>query len=343
MVNKINDIGNYALQCVKNAISEKELDEIRIKYLGKKGQFTELLKGLKNLPIEERKTVGALANRFKTELEKVISECSEKILENEINHKLKSEKFDISFPGEDFGFGTLHPVTIVQKQIEKIFTDMGFMIADGPECVTDYYCFKALNIPENHPARDMQDTYYLENGQLLRTQTSAVQVKVMEEYRPPLKVIAPGRCFRNEDLDACHENTFFQLEGMMIDKGISISNLIYFMKTLLTKVFGRDDIKIRLRPGYFPFVEPGFELDLSCLICHGKGCPTCKQSGWLELLPCGMIHPNVLKFGSIDPDEYSGFAFGLGLTRLAMMKFGIKDIRYLNSGDLRALKQIHGE
>ena len=216
---------------------------------------------------------------------------------------------------------------------------MGFTIEDYAEVVDDYECFEALNIPKHHPARDMQDTYYLENGQLLKTQTSAAQNAIMKKYGAPLRAIFPGRCFRNESTDASHENTFFQMEGMMIDENISISNLIYFMKTMLSEVFKRD-VKVRLRPGFFPFVEPGFELDINCLICGGEGCPTCKNSGWLELCPCGMIHPNVLEEGGIDTEKYTGFAFGLGLTRLAMMKYGVKDIRDFNSGALDVLSQF---
>jgi phenylalanyl-tRNA synthetase alpha chain len=216
---------------------------------------------------------------------------------------------------------------------------MGFTVVEYPEITDDYHCFEALNIPKDHPARDMQDTYYLENGQILKTHTSAAQNAIMRKYGAPLKAIFPGRCFRNEATDACHENTFFQMEGIMIDTDISISNLIYFMKKMLSEVFERD-IKVRLRPGFFPFVEPGFELDISCLICGGEGCPSCKNSGWLELCPCGMIHPNVLTAGGIDPEKYTGFAFGLGLTRLAMMKYGIKDIRDLNSGKLSNLSQF---
>ena len=202
------------------------------------------------------------------------------------------------------------------------------------------YNFEDLNVPKTHPARDMQDTYWLDNGMLLRTQTSALQVRGMQKHGAPIKLCAPGRCFRNEDLDACHENTFFQLEGMVIDENISISNLIYTMEGILKEVFHKD-IKVRLRPGYFPFTEPGFELDCSCTICDGKGCPTCKNSGWLELCPCGMIHPNVLRMGGIDPEKYSGFAFGLGLSRLAMMKYNINDLRALNSCDVRVLKQMN--
>ncbi|MBQ9769362.1 MAG: phenylalanine--tRNA ligase subunit alpha, partial [Clostridia bacterium] len=237
-------------------------------------------------------------------------------------------------------------ITLVQRECERIFKSMGFDVEDYSEVVTDYECFEALNIPKHHPARDMQDTYYLENGQLLKSHTSAAQNAIYKKYKDalfnegrPIKAIFPGRCFRNEATDACHENTFFQMEGVMVDKDISISNLIFFMKTMLSEVFKRD-VKVRLRPGFFPFVEPGFELDISCAICGGEGCPSCKHSGWLELCPCGMIHPEVLKAGGIDPEEYTGFAFGLGLTRLAMMKYGVKDIRDLNGGSLKTLAQF---
>ncbi|MEN8905120.1 MAG: phenylalanine--tRNA ligase subunit alpha [Clostridiales bacterium] len=319
---------------------EKDLDNLRVKFLGKKGVLTGVLKNLRNFDIEIRKQIGQESNKLKSFIEETISSKKIEVKKKLIDEKLKSTDFDITLPKDEYDIGSLHPVTIVQKEIEKIFTGIGFMIADGPELETDYFNFEALNVPKHHPARDMQDTYWMEDNRVLRTQTSAVQGRTMKKIKPPLRIIAPGRCFRNEALDACHENTFFQLEGMVIDKDISISNLIYAMRLLLTKVFGRDDIKVRLRPGYFPFVEPGFELDLNCLICGGKGCPTCKYSGWTELLPCGMIHPNVLIHGGIDPEEYTGFAFGLGLTRLAMMKYGISDIRALNSGDLRILKQI---
>lgn len=339
MLEKLMKLRDSALDEIKRADSRKALDDLRVKYLGKKGEVTEILKGLKDLSIEMKKTVGLEANKLKGELEELIDKIEGEIGAKDISKELRTE-FDISLPGIEFPVGSLHPITIVQKEIEEIFTGMGFMIVDGPEVETDYYNFQALNVPLHHPARDMQDTYWLENGQLPRTQTSACQVRTMEKYKPPIRMIVPGRCFRNEEIDACHENTFFQLEGMMIDKDISIANLIYVMKLLLTKVFNRDDIKVRLRPGFFPFVEPGFELDLNCLICGGKGCPACKHSGWTELLPCGMIHPNVLKYGGIDPEEYTGFAFGLGLGRLTMMKYGISDMRVMNSGDLRSLKQF---
>ncbi len=318
------------------------LDEVRVSFLGKRGLVTELLKSLRDLSVEEKREAGGLINRFKTEAEEAITARAEAIRAAELEAALKNAKrYNPSLPRLR-KVGSYHPITLVRRSLERIFAGMGFTVEDYQEIVNDYQCFESLNIPKHHPARDMQDTYYLENGQLLKTQTSAAQNAIMKKYGAPLRAIFPGRCFRNEATDACHENTFFQMEGMMIDKNISISNLIYFMKTMLSEVFARP-IDVRLRPGFFPFTEPGFELDISCLICGGKGCPTCKQSGWLELCPCGMIHPNVLREGGIDPDEYTGFAFGLGLTRLAMMKYGVKDIRDFNSGDLAALSQFVSE
>jgi len=330
-----------------NAVgSMDELERIRVEYVGKKGYVTELLKGMKDLSVEEKKTFGQEVNVLKNEVNEMISAKREEIHQKELEEENnKMPEFDISIPA-NLKRGSYHPITLVQRQCEEVFKSMGFAVEDYSEIVTDYECFEALNIPKDHPARDMQDTYYLDNGQLLKTHTSAAQNAIYKKYKDalinegkPIKAIFPGRCFRNEATDACHENTFFQMEGVMVDKNISISNLIFFMKTMLSEVFQKD-IKVRLRPGFFPFVEPGFELDISCLICGGEGCPSCKHSGWLELCPCGMIHPEVLRAGGIDPDEYIGFAFGLGLTRLAMMKYGVKDIRDLNSGDLKCLDQF---
>lgn len=342
IINLQNELKNKLLK----ATDLIDLDKIRVAYLGKKGSITALLKGMKDLSADERKSLGAEVNKLKSyaaqKIEERISELKEKEIEKEIS---VMPQFDISTP-VDLNRGSYHPITLVQRQCETIFKSMGFTVEDYSEIVTDYECFESLNIPKHHPARDMQDTYYLENGQLLKSQTSAAQNAILKKYGKnliengvPIKAIFPGRCFRNEATDACHENTFFQMEGVMVDKDISISNLIFFMKTMLSEVFQKD-IKVRLRPGFFPFVEPGFELDISCLICGGTGCASCKHSGWLELCPCGMIHPNVLKEGGIDPDKYTGFAFGLGLTRLAMMKYGIKDIRDLNSGNLKSLSQF---
>ena len=316
-----------------------ELDKFKSEILGKKSELTQILKNMKNYDENERRKVGKAVNDAKRNIEAKIEEKREIIKKIELNKRLeKIERIDFSLPVND-ELGSLHPITVVQREIEEIFRTMGFTVEDGNEVETEYNNFEAVNVPKYHPARDMQDTYWLENGQLLKTQTSAAQNRIMKKYGAPLKAIFPGRCFRNESLDASHENTFFQLEGMMIDENISVANLIYFMKTTLSEIF-KKDLKVRLRPGFFPFVEPGFELDVSCMYCNGEGCKVCKHGGWIELCPCGLIHPNVLEMGGIDSEKYSGFAFGLGLSRLAMMKYGINDLRYLNSGDLRVLKQV---
>ena len=326
-------------EALGKADTQGRLEEVRVAFLGKKGEVTELLKGLRDLSPEEKKQAGQLINELKTEVEVAIARRGDELRAAEEEAAVKSaRRYNPTIPARA-AKGSYHPITLVQRELEEIFTGMGFTVEDYAEIVSDYQCFESLNIPAYHPAREMQDTFYLENGQLLKTQTSAAQNHIMRKYGVPVRAIVPGRCFRNEATDACHENTFFQMEGVMVDKNISISNLIFFMKTMLSEVFQKD-IKVRLRPGFFPFVEPGFELDISCLICGGEGCPSCKHSGWLELCPCGMIHPEVLKAGGIDPEEYTGFAFGLGLTRLAMMKYGVKDIRDLNSGSLKCLDQF---
>ena len=313
------------------------LEALRVEFLGKKGHVTELMKGLRD--VADKKTAGQLINSFKVEVEGAIGAREIELKEAQIAAQVRGAKKYNPTLAYEKSHGSYHPITLATREVEAIFESMGFTIENYAEIVGDYECFEALNIPKHHPARDMQDTYYLDNGQLLKTHTSAAQNYIMKKYGAPLRAIFPGRCFRNESTDACHENTFFQMEGMMIDEDISISNLIYFMKTMLSEVFNRD-VKVRLRPGFFPFVEPGFELDINCEICGGDGCPSCKNSGWLELCPCGMIHPNVLKEGGIDTDKYTGFAFGLGLTRLAMMRYGVKDIRDFNSGNLKALSQF---
>ena len=346
MREKLEAIKQRAESEIAKLTDQAELDALRVSVLGKKGELTQILKMMGSLSAEERPAMGQKANEVRAYLEEKISLKLNELKETEMKKEIESMPlFDLSIP-TNLEEGSYHPITLVQRQCETIFKSMGFTVEDYSEVVTDYECFESLNIPKDHPARDMQDTYYLTNGQLLKSQTSAAQNAIYKKYKDalvndgvPIKAIFPGRCFRNEATDACHENTFFQMEGVMVDKDVSISNLIYFMKTMLSEVFQKD-IKVRLRPGFFPFVEPGFELDISCLICGGEGCPSCKHSGWLELCPCGMIHPEVLKDGGIDPEEYTGFAFGLGLTRLAMMKYGVKDIRDLNSGNLKALSQF---
>ena len=325
---------------------EAGLEALRVGFLGKNGSVTALLKGMGKLSPEEKKNMGQAVNRLKEYVTECIVSKTAELLALALQKELEeTPEFDVSVP-PTLNRGSYHPITLVQRQCENVFKSMGFTVEDYSEVVSDYECFESLNIPKFHPARDMQDTYYLENGQLLKSQTSAAQNAIYKKYKDalinegkPIRAIFPGRCFRNESTDACHENTFFQMEGVMVDKNISISNLIFFMKTMLSEVFQKD-IRVRLRPGFFPFVEPGFELDISCLICGGEGCPSCKHSGWLELCPCGMIHPNVLREGGIDPDEFTGFAFGLGLTRLAMMKYGVKDIRDLNGAALTNLDQF---
>ena len=346
MKQKLEEIRARAEAELQKIDSLADLEALRVQVLGKKGELTAILKSMGSLSAEERPKMGQLANEVRQSIEAMLTEKTKQLKEEQMRREIEATPvFDVSAP-VDLTRGSYHPITLVQRECERIFKSMGFTVEDYSEIVTDYECFESLNIPKAHPARDMQDTYYLENGQLLKTQTSAAQNAIYKKYKDalindgvPIKAIFPGRCFRNEATDACHENTFFQMEGVMVDKNISISNLIYFMKTMLSEVFQKD-IKVRLRPGFFPFVEPGFELDISCLICGGEGCPSCKHSGWLELCPCGMIHPAVLRDGGIDPEEYTGFAFGLGLTRLAMMKYGIKDIRDLNSGNLNSLSQF---
>lgn len=339
MEKKIAEIIQNFTEAAKDASDSASVEKLRVAFLGKKGEIAELMKDLKSAPADRKKEFGQKINQLKKDVEIRLSDLTAAIEQKELEALISSaECYDVTMPS-GVETGSYHPITLVQRELEEIFASMGFTVEDYDEIVDDYHCFEALNIPKHHPARDMQDTYYLDNGQLLKTHTSAAQNAIMLKYGAPLRAIFPGRCFRNEAIDACHENTFFQMEGIMIDKNISISNLIYFMKTMLSEIFERD-VQVRLRPGFFPFVEPGFELDISCQVCGGKGCPSCKNSGWLELCPCGMIHPNVLIAGGIDPEEYTGFAFGLGLTRLAMMKYGVKDIRTFNSGNLKALSQF---
>lgn len=315
------------------------LEELRLEFIGKKGKVTALMADFRLIPNEEKREVGKLVNELKNLVETTIEEKKEEVNKAEIESRVSSvKKVDITMP-VDLGVGSLHPRTIVQAELEDIFKSMGFVVEDGEEVVSEYECFDSVNVPATHPARDMQDTFWLDNGELLKTQTSALQNRILKKYGGNVKAIFPGRCFRNEALDHSHENTFFQMEGMVVGKDVSVANLIFFMKEMLSKVF-KKDVQVRLRPGFFPFVEPGFELDIFCPFCDGKGCSVCKHGSWIELCPCGMIHPNVLKMAGVDPEQYSGFAFGLGLDRLVMIKTKIDDIRHLNSGDLKVLKQF---
>jgi len=325
---------------VAAAATQEALEKVRVAFLGKKGALTEVLKGMKDLSPDERREIGALSNRLKEEFEQTIAARGAMIEKEILERRIAAEWEDLSWP-TGLARGAAHPIATVRRQVKEVFISMGFEVLDGPEMEEEDYNFTKLNIPADHPARDAQDTFWLDNGKLLRTHTSPVQVRGMLSHRPPFKFIAPGKVYRNEAVDASHEHTFHQIEGMVVDRGISVAHLIYTMKTLLTGIFEKE-ATIRLRPGFFPFVEPGFELDIRCLICGGKGCSVCKQRGWLELMPCGMVHPHVLLNGGINPDEFSGFAFGLGLERLVMMRYGIDDIRLFHSADLRFFTQFSG-
>ena len=336
---RISELQAGALERIASASSAAELEPVRVEVLGRKGALAQISKDMGKLTPDERSRVGKLLNAAKQALEEALESRSREFAQATLNARLDAEWLDLTLPAPGPRPGSLHPISQIQTEIEDLFVSLGFMVLDGPEVETEYHNFDALNIPPEHPARDAQDTFWLTDGNLLRTHTSPVQVRGMERFGPPLRMIAPGRAFRNESVDASHEHTFYQLEGMMIDRDVSVAHLLYFMKTLLTEVFRRA-VTVRLRPGFFPFVEPGFELDIQCLICGGSGCAVCKHSGWVELLPCGLVNPNVLRISGIDTEKWNGFAFGLGLTRLVMMRYAIDDIRLLQSGDLRFLRQF---
>ena len=340
MLDQLNKLKEQAIKELKKSQILEELKKIETKYLGRKGELTKILRQVKDLAIEQKPMVGKLANEVKKELKQLVASLEFELKQRKSNEK-EDQFIDVTLPGEKITLGHLHPQTIIQRQLEDVFLSMGFMVLEGPELESEYYNFEALNIPASHPARDIQDTFYIKDkpGLLMRTHTSNQQVRVIEKYGAPLRAVFPGRCFRNEATDASHETTFYQLEGLMIDKNISIAHLIAAMKAMLRGIFKRE-VEIRLRPGYFPFVEPGFEVDVSCLICEGKGCTICKQTGWVEMVGSGLVHPKVLEYGGLDPKVWSGFAFGLGLTRLVMLKYGIPDIRLLLSGDLRFLNKF---
>jgi len=329
------------------SVDESEVLNLKGQVMGKDSAISQAMKSMKDISIEEKKVIGPLANQIKQDIFNLIQARLEELEWKKINDKLSKNKMDISYldsiSTNQNRIGSYHPVNIVQDRIEDIFLSMGFEVLDGPHIEDEFHNFEALNIPADHPARDMQDTFWFKekNGEkrLLRTHTSTIQVRGMMEREAPFRFIAPGKVFRCERTDASHEMVFHQLEGMYVDKNVTVGNLIYFMKTLLSEIFEKA-VDVRLRPGFFPFVEPGFELDIKCLICSGKGCSVCKQVGWVELLPCGMVHPNVLKAGGVDPEEYNGFAFGLGLDRLVMMKYGIDDVRHIHGADLRFLEQF---
>ena len=342
MRQKLEQIKKEILENLENVKNSEALRDLEVKYLGRKGKLTKFLRGIAELSVEDKKNIGALANEFKKEARDKFNEIK-KVLENGNG---KAKFIDVTLPGKKIEQGHSHPLTIIQNELEDLFVSMGFMVLDGPELESEYFNFEALNIPAYHPARDMQDTFFIDlpnkKGNLdlvMRTHTSPMQIRAMLKYGAPLRCIVPGRVFRNEATDATHEHTLNQIEGLMIGEDISVVNLIAVLKEMLSGIF-QTDIKLRVRPGYFPFVEPGLEIDMRCTICGGIGCPSCKHNGWLEMLGSGMVHPNVLRAGGIDSDKFSGFAFGMGIDRLAMMKYGIDEIRNFNSGDLRFLEQF---
>ena len=314
-------------------------EEIRIKYLGKKGELTAVLRGMGQLSPEERPVIGQLANEVRATIESKIAELQEKQKEKELLEALTKEKIDVTVPGRVRRVGKLHPLTQVQRKMEDIFIGMGFSIAEGPEVEYDYYNFQALNIPENHPARDTQDTFYITENILLRSQTSPVQARVMEKTQPPIRIISPGRVYRSDEVDGSHSPLFHQLEGLVVDKGITLGNLRGMLETFAKTMFG-EKTRIRFRPHHFPFTEPSAEVDVSCFVCGGKGCRLCKNEGWIEILGAGMVHPNVLRNCGIDPEIYSGFAFGMGVERITMCQYGIDDMRLLYENNQKFLEQF---
>ncbi len=333
-------IKENAINEINMADNAQQLNDVRVKYLGKKGELTSVLRGMGALSAEERPLIGSLVNEVRDEIEGLIGEKEEKFRKEELNAKLEKEKLDITLPSTKIKRGSKHPLNRIIEEVEDLFVSMGYDVAEGPELETDEYCFERLNLPEGHPARDMQDSFYITTEYLLRTQTSAVQARVMmaNEERTPIRVIVPGKVYRRDD-DATHSHQFAQVEGLVIDKNISLADLKGTLEVFMKKMLG-EDTKLRFRPSYFPFTEPSYEVDVSCFKCGGKGCNLCKKTGWIELLGSGMVHPNVLKMNGYDPEVYSGFAFGTGLDRLAMFKYGITDIRLLYQNDVRFLNQF---
>lgn len=340
MKEKLKQIRTAALEQLDAADSTEKLEQLRVKFLGKKGELTAVLRGMGALSPEERPAIGQIANEIRESVENMIAEKKEKLSAELLQHKLESEKIDVTMPAKRFNLGHRHPLAQVEDEMCGIFRSMGFDIEEGPEVETDYYNFQALNTPENHPARDSQDTFYITDNILLRSQTSSVQVHAMERAgKPPIRVVSPGRVYRSDAVDATHSPMFYQLEGLVVDKDITMGDLKGTLETFARRMFG-NDTKIRFRPHHFPFTEPSAEIDISCFMCGGKGCKVCKGEGWIEILGAGMVHPNVLRCSGIDPDVYSGFAFGMGIERIAMKKYSIDDMRLLYENDLRFLRQF---
>lgn len=340
MRSQLEQIKENALKELHDCLEGKGLDALRVKYLGKKGELTTILKQMGKLSAEERPVIGQMANEVRQTLEDAVARRQEELKAKELDCRLASEKLDITMPGKTRAEGGLHPLSIVQEDLIDIFRSMGFDVVDGPEIETDYYCFEALNVPKDHPARDMQDTFYLGENLLLRTQTSAAQIRTMEGRKPPIRIVCPGRVYRADDLDATHSPIFHQMEGLVVDKGITMCDLKGCLEQFVHEIYG-PETKVRFRPSFFPFTEPSVEVDVSCSACGGKGCRVCKGAGWIEILGAGMVHPRVLKGCGIDPDVYTGFAFGIGLDRLTTTRYKISDIRLLFENDQRFLEQFN--
>ena len=339
MQEKLQAIENIALEELKAAKDSTAIEAIRVKYLGKKGELTAILRGMKDLSKEERPVVGKLANEVREKIEKELDLVLTEIKNKEKNDRLNSEVIDISMPGKKNLIGKKHPLELTLDHMKEIFISMGFSVEEGPEVEKDYYNFEALNIPKDHPARSEQDTFYINDSLVLRTQTSPVQVRVMEKQAPPIKMISPGKVFRSDAVDATHSPIFYQMEGLVIDKNITFADLKGTLELFAQKMFG-DKVQTKFRPHHFPFTEPSAEMDATCFVCKGEGCKVCKSEGWIELLGCGMVHPDVLRNCGIDPEVYSGFAFGFGVDRMVMLKYGIDDIRLLYESDMRFLNQF---
>ncbi|WP_125152743.1 phenylalanine--tRNA ligase subunit alpha [Clostridium rectalis] len=339
MKEKLQLIKENAINELKSVMDKRDLEGIRVKYLGKKGELTQILRKMGSLTDDERPIVGKLANEIRGNIEKLIEDSTNNIKEKEKFQRLKKETIDISMPGRKQVLGRRHPLDLTLESMKEIFISMGFTIEEGPEVEKDYYNFEALNIPKNHPARGEQDTFYINDNVVLRTQTSPIQIRTMENQKPPIKMIAPGKVYRSDAVDATHSPIFYQMEGLVVDKGITFADLKGTLDTFAKKMFG-DKVKTKFRPHHFPFTEPSAEMDATCFVCNGEGCKVCKGSGWIELLGGGMVHPQVLRNCGIDPEIYSGFAFGFGVDRMVMLKYAIDDIRLLYESDMRFLNQF---
>ena len=339
MREQLSKIREEALVAVKAATALSEIEELRVRFLGKKGEVSSILKQLGGLSAEERPVIGQLANEVRADIDAAISDAKKRLEADALNEKLAAEKLDITMPGKKSEIGGLHPINTVLNDMIDIFQSMGFDVVDGPEVETDYYNFEALNVPADHPARDMQDTFYLSDNLLLRTQTSAAQIRTMKTRKPPIRIVCPGRVFRADEVDATHSPVFHQMEGLVVDKGVTMCDLLGVLEKFAHEIYG-PETKVKFRPSFFPFTEPSVEVDVSCSECGGKGCRVCKGTGWIEILGAGMVHPNVLRACDIDPEVYSGFAFGIGLDRLTTTRYKVSEIRLLFENDIRFLEQF---